>query len=91
MNIRKHKREEEEELNKKKEQKVYNHLCIIGSFMLLLCSFLGIAKGMKQSVFNIFINDQSKGLPYVIIIITITAFFYVIVRFLVPLKFNIAR
>jgi hypothetical protein len=81
MNIRKQKRKEEEELNKKKERKVYNHLCIMGSFMLLFCSFFGVARGMKQSVFNIFINDPSNGLPYLIIIITITAIFYVIVRF----------
>lgn len=81
MNIRKQKRKEEEELNKKKEQKVYNHLCIIGSLILLFASFFGTTRGMNQSVFNIFINDPSKGLPYAIIIITITAFFYVIVRF----------
>jgi hypothetical protein len=53
----------------------------MGSFMLILCSFFGTVRGMKQSVFNIFINNPSKGLPYVIIIITITAIFYIIMRF----------
>ncbi|EKQ52397.1 MULTISPECIES: hypothetical protein [unclassified Clostridium] len=81
MNIRKQKREEEEELNRKRERKVYNRLCLIGSFMLLLGSFFGTARGMKQSVFTILINNPLKGLPYVVIIVTITAIFYVIVRF----------
>lgn len=81
MNIRKQKRKEEEEQNKKRERKVYNRLCLIGSFILLSGGFFGTSRGMKQSVFTIFINDPSKGFPYVLIIVTITAIFYVIVRF----------
>lgn len=81
MNIRKQKRKEEEEKNKKREREVYNRLCIVGSFILLFGGFFGTSRGTDQSVFTILINNPSKGLPYVIIIVTITAIFYVIVRF----------
>lgn len=81
MNIRKQKRKEEEELNKKKERESYNRVCLIGSFILLFASFWGTARGMKQSVFTILINEPLKGLPYVMTIIILTAIIYIILRF----------
>lgn len=73
--------EQKNKMEQEREKKAYNRTCLIGSFILLFACLFGTARGMKQSVFIIFIDNPAKGLSYVIIVVFSTVITYLICRF----------
>lgn len=58
------------------QNKLQQRINLIATFILLLACIFGYARGMKQSVFTIFINNPSEGLPYITIIFVGAIIFY---------------